>query len=110
MDKQLLAALDNLSIALEMLSESLSKKDSSSPVASAVKSGNFEDQLKSISKGIADIKSDNKKILDNQETILKLQREKKDKSMNAFEGSGKENNKKMLKDGISIIVLIDTLE
>jgi len=106
MDKQLLAALDNLSIALEMLSESLSKKDSSSPVASAVKSGNFEDQLKSISKGIADIKSDNKKILDNQETILKLQREKKDKSMNAFEGSGKENNKKMLKDGISIIVLI----
>lgn len=106
MDKQLLAALDNLSVALEMLSESLSKKDSSSPVASAVKSGNFEDQLKSISKGISDIKSDNKKILDNQETILKLQREKKDKSMNVFEGSGKENNKKMLKDGISVIVLI----
>lgn len=106
MDKQLLAALDNLSVALEMLSESLSKKDSSSPVASAVKSGSFEDQLKSISKGISDIKSDNKKILDNQETILKLQREKKDNSMNVFEGSGKENNKKMLKDGISVIVLI----
>ena len=106
MDKQLLAALDNLSIALEMLVESLNKKDAKSPTATALQSGNFEDQLKGINKGIQELKADNKKILDNQQTIIKLQKEKKDKSMNVFEGSGKDKNKQMLKDGISVIVLI----
>jgi hypothetical protein len=106
MDKQLLAALDNLSIALEMLVESLSKKDAKSPTATALQSGNFEDQLKGINKGIQELKADNKKILDNQQTIIKLQKEKKDKSMNVFEGAGKEKSKKMLKDGVAAIVLI----
>ena len=93
MDKQLLAALDNLSIALEMLVESLNKKDAKSPTATALQSGNFEDQLKGINKGIQELKADNKKILDNQQTIIKLQKEKKDKSMNVFEGAGKEKSK-----------------
>lgn len=107
MDKQLLAALDNLSIALEMLSDSLNKsKEAKSPTATAMQSGNFGEQLKEINKGIRELKDDNKKILDNQQTIIKLQKEKKDKSMNVFEGAGKENNKKMLKDGVSAIVLI----
>jgi hypothetical protein len=107
MDKQLLAALDNLSIALEMLTESLSKnKEAKSPTATAMQSGNFGEQLKEINKGIQELKDDNKKILDDTQTIIKLQKEKKDSSMNVFEGAGKENNKKMLKDGISVIVLI----
>ena len=105
MDKQLLAALDNLSVALEMLSDSLNKsKEAKSPTATAMQSGNFGEQLKEINKGIRELKNDNKKILDNQQTIIKLQKEKKDKSMNVF--AGKENNSKMLKDGISVIVLI----
>ena len=107
MDKQLLAALDNLSIALEMLTDSLNKnKEAKSPTATAMQSGNFGEELKKITKGIQDLRSDNKKILDNQQTIIKLQKEKKDKSMNVFEGAGKEKSKKMLKDGISAIVLI----
>lgn len=107
MDKQLLAALDNLSIALEMLSDSLNKsKVAKSPTATTMQSGNFGEQLKEINKGIQELKDDNKKILDNQQTIIKLQKEKKDKSMNVFEGAGKENSKKMLKDGVAAIVLI----
>ena len=106
MDKQLLAALDNLSVSLEMLVESLNKKDAKSPTATALQSGNFEDQIKSINKGIQELKADNKKILDNQETIIKLQKQKKDESMNVFEGAGKEKSKKMLKDGVSAIILI----
>ena len=107
MDKQLLAALDNLSIALEMLTDSLNKnKEAKSPTATAMQSGNFGEDLKKITKGIQELKDDNKKILDDTQTIIKLQKEKKDSSMNVFEGAGKENNKKMLKDGISVIVLI----
>lgn len=108
MDKQLLNALDNLAVALEMLSDSLDKKggEAKTPTGAALQSGDFSKQLIEINQSIKDIKSDTKKILDNQSTILKLQREKKDDKFKAFEGAGKEGNKKSLKDGISIILLI----
>lgn len=110
MDKQLLNALDNLSVALETLSQSLDKKngESKSPTGTALQSGDFSKELTEINRSIQDIKSDTKKILDNQNTILKLQREKKDDKFKAFEGSGKDGNKKNLKDGISVILLIAT--
>ena len=108
MDKQLLNALDNLAVALEMLSETLDKKkgESKTPTGSALQSGDFSKQINQINASIKDIKSDTKKILDTQNTILKLQREKKDDKFKAFEGAGKEGNKKNLKDGISVILLI----
>ena len=108
MDKQLLNALDNLSIALEVLTDALNKKknEAKSPTGTALQSGDFSKQIVEINQSIKGIKSDTKKILDNQNTILKLQREKKDEKFKAFEGAGKEGNKKTIKDGISIILLI----
>jgi len=108
MDKQLLNALDNLSVALETLSQSLDKKNGElkSPTGTALQSGDFSKELTEINRSIQDIKSDTKKILDNQNTIIKLQKEKKDGSMNVFEGSGKDQSKKMVKDGIGVIILI----
>lgn len=108
MDKQLLNALDNLSIALEVLTDTLNKQKggAKSATGTALQSGDFSKQIVEINQSIKGIKSDTKKILDNQNTILKLQREKKDDKFKAFEGSGKDGNKKNLKDGISIILLI----
>lgn len=108
MDKQLLNALDNLAVALETLSQNLDKKngESKSPIGSSLQSGDFSKQLTEISQSIQVIKSDTKKILDNQNTILRLQKEKKDDKFKAFEGSGKDGNKKSLKDGVSVILLI----
>ncbi len=106
MDKQLLDALSNLSVSLEMIAQSLNKsrEDAKSATANALHSGNFSLQIQEISKGIESIKSDTEKILDNQQTIIKLQKEKRDKNFLAFEGSGEK--KKTLKDGISVVLLI----
>ena len=107
MDKELLDALDNLSVSLQMLSDSLGKKsDAKTDVGSAMQSGNFGKQIQELSNGIKSIKEDTSKILDNTETIIKLQKENNDRKFSILEGVGKGGNRKMLKDGISIIVLI----
>ena len=104
MDKQLLEALDNLSVALELLSNSLNNNDGTSGVATALQFGNFSDQLIEINKSIKEIKVSNKKILDNTETLIKLQKQKNDSGI--FSGISQDGNKKMLKDGITTITLI----
>jgi hypothetical protein len=104
MDKQLLEALDNLSVALELLSNSLNNNDGTSGVATALQFGNFSDQLIEINKSIKEIKVSNKKILDNTETLIKLQKQKNDNGI--FSGISQDGNKKMLKDGITTITLI----
>jgi hypothetical protein len=106
MDQKLLNALDNLSIALEMLVEALQEKDAKSPTATAMQSGDFGKQLETISKELKEIKSDQKKILDNTETILKIQKEKSDSKTSLFEDAGGDKKRSMLKDGVSVIALI----
>lgn len=106
MDQKLLNALDNLSIALEMLVEALQEKDVKSPTATAMQSGDFGKQLETISKELQEIKSDQKKILDNTETILKMQKEKSDSKTSLFEDAGGDKKRSMLKDGVSVIALI----
>lgn len=107
MDKQLLNALDNLSLALEMIVESLNKEKSEakSDVGSALQSGDFGKQLEEINKGIKEINSDTKKILDDTQTIIKLQKEQKDQKTSEIEGAGSERGKK-IKDGVTMIVLM----
>lgn len=107
MDKQLLDALDNLSLALEMIAESLNKDKggTKSDVGSALQSGDFGKQLEEINKGIKEIKSDTKKILDDTQTIIKLQKEQKNQKTAEIEGAGGERGKK-IKDGVTMIVLM----
>lgn len=73
MDKQLLDALGNLSLALEELSRSLKSKSSESAVGTALQSGNFSETLERISKDISNIKSDTKSIKKTQFEIIKNQ-------------------------------------
>ena len=72
MDKELLAGLNNLSEAILTMAEILQKKDVKSATGNALKAGDFSKQLRQISIGIKDIKRDTQKILNQQDTILKI--------------------------------------
>jgi RNA binding exosome subunit len=65
MDKQLLAALDNLSLGLEKLVEALQQKSDGkqSDTGAALQSGNFGNTLEQISVEIKSIKTDTQEIL-----------------------------------------------
>ena len=91
MDKQLLKALDNLSVSLEMIAAALdSKKDGASATGAALKGGDFGKKLEAINVGIQSIKTDTQEILTNQKTIIALSKEK---SKDVIEESGTDKKK-----------------
>ena len=108
MDKQLLQALDNLSVALEKISETLNKKDSKSSTGKAMESGDFGGQLKEISNGVKKLLADNQKILKNQQTILASGKKKEtDKKTGVLEDVGGDKKKESsIKKGVGTILLI----
>jgi len=108
MDKKLLEALGNLSIALESISDALDnrKGEAESSVGSALQSGDMGKQVLEINKGIKMIKDDTSKILDNQQTLIKLQKEKNSEKEGGIFGKTGEKNKKKIQDGVSTVLLI----
>jgi hypothetical protein len=109
MDKQLLKALDNLGNALEMLTDALqSKKEAKSDTAQTMQAGDFGKQLESINVGIKEIKADTQKILNNQQTIIDLQRKKDgDKKTGEFQETGEDKKKESnIRKGVQTILLI----
>jgi hypothetical protein len=109
MDQRLLDALNNLSLALEELNESLDKSKSGeakTDVGTTLQSGDFGNTLKEISVGIKSIKDDTKKILDNQQTLIKMQKEQSSTETKVFEEAGGGKTKQMIKDGVTVIGLI----
>jgi len=109
MDKQLLKALDNLGNSLEALVAALeSKKEAKTDTAQSLKSGDFGKQLESINVGIKSIKADTQEIINNQKTILDLQRKKdSDKKTNEFETAETDKKKQSnIRQGVGTILLI----
>lgn len=110
MDKILLKALDNLSVALEKISEALQKKGDDkgqSATATALQSGDFSDTLIEINTSVKSIKVDTQQILKNQETIIQLQKQKSsEKKTEAVEDSGDDKKKGQIKKGVATILLI----
>ena len=107
MDKRLLDSLNNLSIALQDISDSLkSKSEAKSATAKAMKGGNFSKEIKEINIGVIQLKKDTKQILANQQTIMNMGKNKS-KGADVAEGLGKDKQKqKNFKDGIGVILLI----
>jgi hypothetical protein len=109
MDKQLLAALDNLSLGLEKLVEALQQKSDGkqSDTGAALQSGNFGNTLEQISVEIKSIKTDTQEILKNQQTIIELCKQKKDeKKTEGMEGASDPKKESQLKKGVATILLI----
>ena len=111
-DKKYIESLSNFASALdqlvdEMKNQSKAKqkgvdKPSGKPSGKPIEDGGT---LISIQKGIDEIKSDTKKILDNQETILKMNKDSK-KSGGLMSGVTDKKKKKKVKDGVSTIILM----
>ena len=110
MDKILLKALDNLSVALEKISEALQSKGGGkdqSATATALTSGDFSATLTEINTSVKSIKVDTQQILKNQETIIQLQKQKSsDSKTESVEDSGDDKKKGQIKKGVTTILLI----
>ena len=106
MDQRLLDALNNLSVALEEISDALKdKKGDKSDTTAALQSGNFSKTIQEIHVGIKSIKKDTEKILKNQETIISLSRKKTaDKKTDVMESDPKKDSS--IKKGVTTILLI----
>ena len=107
MDKKLLDSLNNLSLALEQIADSLKdgKKGERSATTTALQSGKLDKQIQQIDKGVKQLQSDNKKILKNQETIIALSK-KKPVEKDPLDKASDPNQKTKLKDGLKSILLI----
>ena len=94
MDKRLLDALNNLSVALEEISDALKdKKGAKSDTTAALQSGNFSKTIQEIHVGIKSIKKDTQEILKQQKTILELSKKKTaDKKTDTFESDPKKDS------------------
>ena len=106
MDKKLLDSLNNLSLALTEISDALkSKSEASSATAKALKGGDFIKEIKEINVGVKQLQKDTKQILANQQTIMKMGKQKKEQSAAEKLGGDKkaQNN---FKEGLKVILLI----
>jgi hypothetical protein len=107
MDKQLLKALDNLSVGLEQLVEALNNKgESGSNTGAALQSGDFGKSLEQISVDIQSIKTDTQEILKNQQTIISLFKQKKDEKKTEEMEGGDPKKESKIKKGLTTILLI----
>jgi hypothetical protein len=109
MDKKLLDALNNLSVALESISQALAgKSEASSATAKALQGGDFITEIKEINVGVKALQKDTKEILANQQTIMKMASSKaKDSKTSDVENMGKDKtSQKNFKEGIGVILLI----
>ena len=106
MDKKLLDSLGNLSLALEDIADALkSKSEAKTATAKALKGGDFIKEIKEIQVGVKQLQKDTKKILANQETIIRLSKQKKEQTQ-AEKLGGDKKGQNNFKDGIKVILLI----
>jgi len=103
MDNKILSALNDLTLALDAVAESLKDKSAKSEAGKILQSiNNIDKKIESISNGLKSIKKDTTQILKNQETLLRISKDKKETKL--FEVSGEKKSK--IKDGVSTVLLI----
>lgn len=107
-DKKYIESLSNFADALDQLVEEMQKqskvKDKGTDKPSG-KSLNIDDTLVSIQEGIDQIKDDTKKILNNQDTLIKMGKDS-EKSGGLISGVTDKKKKGKIKDGVSTIMLM----
>jgi hypothetical protein len=103
MDVKIISALNDLTLALDAVAESLKDKSAKSEAGKILQSiNNIDKKMESISNGLKSIKKDTTQILKNQETLLKISKDKKETKL--FEISGE--NKAKIKDGVNTVISI----
>jgi len=106
MDQRLLESLGNLSLALEEIASALKdKREAQSATAKAMKGGDFISEIKEINIAVKDLQKDTKQILANQQTIMKMGKQKKQET-DAERLGGDKKSQNNFKDGLKVILLI----
>lgn len=108
MDRKLLDALNNVSDAIILLSETLNDKaESKSATANALQSSDVGKKLKSLELGIKNLEKDTKQILKNQKTIIDLSSKKSSDKTDEVASMGSDpKKKKNIKDGVGVVLMI----
>lgn len=105
MDQKLLNALNNIGFALEELVDAInSKSEAKTATGSAIQSGDFGADLKSINEGIKSIKADTQTIIKNQQTIIAQGKERESAKTKDIETDPKKESD--IKKGVGTILLI----
>jgi hypothetical protein len=105
MDQKLLNALNNIGLALEELVDALNtKSEAKTATSTAIQSGNFVEDLKSINEGIKSIKADTQTIIKNQQTIIAQGKERESAKTKDIETDPKKEGD--IKRGVGTILLI----
>jgi hypothetical protein len=104
MDAKILEAFNDLTKALDKVAEAVKDKTGAKSDAGKLiqKINNLDKKIDAINKGIQDIKKDTTQILKNQETLIRLSKEKKNPS--TFETASDKKSK--IKDGVNTVLLI----
>jgi len=108
MDKKLLDALNNLSLALSEISDALKKDDKAkkSATTQALQGGNFIKEIKEINIGVKALQRDTKAILKNQQTIIELSKSRGDNKSTFEKVGGSKKQENDIKKGVGTILLI----
>ena len=101
MDNKILLALNDLTLALDAVADSLKDKSAKSNSGKILQSSDFNNQFVSIKQGLKSIKADTQQILKNQQSLKQISKEKKP---TFFEKIGE--NAQKIKDGASTVLLI----
>ncbi len=103
-DKKIISAFNDLTKGIEELTKCLKEKKKEKSGDGVLNKINLGETIGKITESLKDIKKDTQKILKNQETLLKISKEKSDNKSSLFEKVGEKTKK--IKDGVSTIVLI----
>lgn len=108
MDKKILDALNNVSIAIEHLVDSLNDKNkSNNDIISSIKSSDISDGLNKIHKSVLNVKRDTEMILKNQKSSSKnVVDSKKDDKSSFFSNVISKDSISSIRSGVGTIVLI----
>ena len=107
MDKKLLDALNNVSEAIMLLSETLNDKDKAkSDTGNALQTSDIGKKLKSLDLGIKNIQKDTKEILKNQKTIMSMSSQGKGDKTDQIATVGDPKKKQSIKDGATMLIMI----
>ena len=111
MDKKLLDALNNLADALDFLTESMnesSKEKNKSATSTALTSNKLEAKIEALNKGVKEVQDDNKKILKNQEELIKIAKEQQAQQQagGPVGDASDPKQKNRINDGLKTIMMI----
>ena len=106
MDDKIVSALNDLTLALDAVANAMKDKSVKTDSKKLLQGiNNFDKKIEAIKTGLQSIKKDTTQILKNQETLLKISKDKKSEKESKLFGDVGEKKQK-IKDGVNTVLMI----